>query len=112
MIIDSILMSQEETVNTFPAYLTRVVWCVQFSAKRQNNKQETFSQRMISYFLASCSDLKSFIMSPVPGTIIIGKFNHGPANSLKSDPSEARELFLDEHLLDVREHRRLILGRT
>lgn len=60
------------------------------------------------YRLLSHSVLKSFTKSPVPGTIIIGKFNHGPANSLKSDPSEARELFLDEQRLDVREHLRLI----
>lgn len=50
----------------------------------------------------------SFIKSPVPGTIIIGRFNHGPANSLRSEPSEARELFLDEQRLDVREHLLLI----
>jgi hypothetical protein len=49
-------------------------------------------------------------ISPVPGIIIIGRFSHGPfIPSLFSDPSEALELFLDEFLLDVLEHLRVIL---
>lgn len=48
-------------------------------------------------------------MSPPPGNIIIGKFIQGPLiPSLLSDPSDARELFLEEALLDIPEQRRLI----
>jgi hypothetical protein len=69
---------------------------------------EACEKELLIYFLPSCSDLMSLTISPVPGIIMIGKFNQGPASSLRSDPSEARELFLDEQRLDVREHRRFI----
>lgn len=43
---------------------------------------------------------KSLTKSPVPGNSINGKFIHGPVSSLKSEPSEALEDFLEDALLD------------
>lgn len=45
-------------------------------------------------------------ISLAPPTSINGKFNHGPANSLKSDASEARDDLRDEARLDVAVPRR------
>lgn len=48
------------------------------------------------------STLASLTSSLVPGTNIKGKFNHGPANSLISEASDALDDFRDEHLLERR----------
>lgn len=60
-----------------------------------------------THLFLSCSDLIFLTMSPVPGTIIIGRFSQGAVRpSLFSEPSEALELLRDEALLEVREHLR------
>lgn len=49
----------------------------------------------------------SFTSSSAPDTNISGKFNQGPANSLRSDASEALEDFLDDARLEQPVPRRL-----
>lgn len=58
------------------------------------------------YVLSSSIGLRSFKTSPAPPTNINGKLSHGPASSLKSDASDAREDFRDEARLDVAVPRR------
>lgn len=48
----------------------------------------------------------SLIISPAPPTSISGKFNHGPANSLRSDASDARDDLREEARLEVAVPRR------
>lgn len=48
----------------------------------------------------------SLSTSPAPPTSISGKLSHGPANSLKSDASDALDDLRDEARLDVAVPRR------
>lgn len=48
----------------------------------------------------------SLIISPAPPTSISGKFSHGPANSLRSDASDARDDLREEARLEVAVPRR------
>lgn len=54
----------------------------------------------------------SLTTSSAPETSIRGRFNQGPASSLRSDASEARDDFRDEARLEQAVPRRLTCGKS
>lgn len=60
-----------------------------------------------SYLFSSFCELISLTSSSAPDTNMSGRFNHGPASSLRSDASEALDDFRDDARLEQAVPRRL-----
>lgn len=105
-IIHRILVSQEEIIKALSS------WCTT-SWIRTKSTTKTFYIRFEIQFLyfddtyvLSSSGFMSLSTSPAPPTSINGKLSHGPANSLKSDASDARDDLRDDARLEVAVPRR------